>query len=147
MNQLIMLIGIPGSGKSYYAEHSHRLQEKAIVCPDKIRLEVFKTKFHELLEPMVWSVVQYMVKSYLSLGLDVIFDATNVSRKRRASVFDMVAKETEVIGIWFQTPYALCLERRKGFPVEVMERMRDSFEEPTLDEGFSVLIPIETGGR
>lgn len=147
-NVLIVLGGLPASGKSTYAE---MLVESGIfqrVCPDLIRKafygdeniqgdgkRVFETAFHDM-------------KEYGCLGENVVFDATNINANRRkALVKEMRPYFDIIIFKWFSTPYTLCLtrneERERKVPEKVIERMWENFERPTMREGWDIIEEIK----
>lgn len=79
-NLLILLIGLPRSGKTTWAKK----QKHPIVNPDAVRLALHGKAYLALAEPMVWAIVRYMVTALFTAGHEtVILDACNNSRKRR----------------------------------------------------------------
>lgn len=147
-NVLIVLCGLPACGKSTYAE---MLVESGIfqrVCPDLIRKafygdeniqgdgeRVFKTAFHD-------------IKEYGCLYENVVFDATNINRSRRKKlVKEMRGYFDIIICKWFSTPYYICDQRNqtrsRKVPNEVLLRMRDNFQQPSMDEGWDYVEEIK----
>ena len=85
-NRLIMMIGLPHSGKSTAARQIADGLGCPIVCPDSIRLACYGqvSEFIGQLEPMVWFQAKTMVKAlFLSGHKTVILDATNMTIERR----------------------------------------------------------------
>ena len=77
---LVILIGIPGSGKSRWAlKHPEYYR----VCPDEIRREFFNDISDQSNNTSVWEVAKGMVIAALQLGHDTILDATNCSTSYR----------------------------------------------------------------
>ena len=80
MPTLILLVGLPRSGKSTWAKE----QMEPIVSPDSIRLALYGGVFCWEAEPMVWAMARYMVKALFLSGHDtVILDACNLTEHRR----------------------------------------------------------------
>lgn len=148
-NVLIVLGGLPASGKSTYAEMLREINPTfQRVCPDLIRKafygdeniqgdgkRVFNTAFHDL-------------KEYGSIGANVIFDATNINADRRKKfVKEMRPYFDILIFKWITTPASVCYERNfhrdRQVPSNVIKRMSDNFEEPTMEEGWDYIEKIE----
>jgi predicted kinase len=148
-NVLIVLGGLPASGKSTYAEMLREINPTfQRVCPDLIRKafygdesiqgdgkRVFNTAFHDL-------------KEYGSVGANVIFDATNINADRRKKfVKEMRGYFDIIIFKWFDTPLDICKDRNakrdRVVPEEVLKRMWFNFEEPTMEEGWDYIEKIK----
>jgi predicted kinase len=148
-NVLIVLGGLPASGKSTYAEILREINPTfQRVCPDLIRKafygdeniqgdgkRVFNTAFHDL-------------KEYGSIGANVIFDATNINADRRKKfVKEMRPYFDIIIFKWFDTPLDICKDRNakrdRVVPEEVLKRMWFNFEEPTMEEGWDYIEKIK----
>jgi predicted kinase len=127
MKTLIMLCGLPKSGKSTWA----REQNLPMVNPDSIRLALHGKKYLQEAEPVVWMIAKYMVKSLFLAGHDtVILDATNITSKRRS---EWTCNEWRVDPRIMNTPKSVCIERaianKEYEMIEVIERM---YEETDL---------------
>jgi predicted kinase len=79
MKKLIMMMGLPRSGKSTEAK---RLGHP-IVCPNDIRLAMTGKRWYAPIESMIWATARLMVRSLFYSHDVVILDATNMTRKRR----------------------------------------------------------------
>jgi predicted kinase len=78
---LVMLVGLPRSGKSVSA----RNLGIPIVSPDAIRISLHGRRFYAETEAFVWALARVMVASLFRAGHDrVALDACNHTRKRRA---------------------------------------------------------------
>jgi predicted kinase len=78
--QLIMMIGLPRSGKSTEAlKMGH-----PIVCPDAIRLALHGHSYIQKTEPLVWAIAHTMVEALFEAGHKVVvLDVCNNTKKRR----------------------------------------------------------------
>jgi predicted kinase len=81
-------------------------------------------------------------------AMDVVFDATNVTRAWRARSLEAAVGQNVVpVAIVFHCALEVALERnrRRRFPVpeEVIRRFHESFEEPTREEGFAEVFVVE----
>lgn len=118
---LIVLVGLPRSGKSTWA----RQQGLPIVNPDSIRYAIHGRSFFDLAEPLVWAIAKVMVYAlFLAGNSTVILDATNVTEKRRQ---EWISKNWRTEFKVFTTPKDECIKRAKEYGdnslVEVIERM------------------------
>ena len=129
--KLYMMVGIPRCGKSTYA----RTLGAPIVSPDAVREALNPgVPFTPALEPYVWAVSRTMVEALFHAGHpSVILDATNVSRKRRDAWKSPRWSRSFIV---FPIDRDLVMERAKRteFPTDVIERMIENFEPPTLEE-------------
>ena len=126
MNQLIMTVGLPRSGKSTWAKQ----QDLPIVNIDSIRLALHGQRYQGLAEGMVWAVAKIMVRALFLAGHSkVILDATNTTYDRRYAWRDSEWERTYVeIG----TSKAECTRRAKSENdqeiIPVIERMAANYE-------------------
>jgi len=130
--KLIVMVGLPYSGKSTYASKSGF----PIVSPDAIRLALHGQRFIDKAEPMVWAIAGYMVEALFLAGHDnVILDATNTTKKRR-DVWSC-NREWETQFVHINTSKEECIIRAKKNGDEeiipVIERMSEQFEDPSYD--------------
>jgi predicted kinase len=90
------MVGLPGSGKDTYIRHY--LSDYKIVSSDDIRLELFgfedQTKNVE-----VFSEMRRRTKELLKEGSSVVYNATNLSAKRRKSLANEMKKYCDQIQI------------------------------------------------
>jgi predicted kinase len=78
--KLIMMVGLPYSGKSTIA----KTFKAPIVCPDQIRFALHGQRYVQEAEPMIWAIARVMVTSLFLAGHDtVVLDATNTTKTRR----------------------------------------------------------------
>lgn len=77
---LIMLVGLPRSGKTAWAES----KKYPIVNPDMIRKAMHEIKFYAFFEPLIWAITKIMIQALFFTGNNiVILDSTNTTKKRR----------------------------------------------------------------
>lgn len=137
---LIMLVGIPASGKSVYAEQLNTFNEWHIHSSDSLREEMFANRFDTEHNGELFTELYKRIKADLNNCINVIYDATNLSKKRRIAFLDYIGdicyKWCHVIAV----PYELCLaqnyKRTYSVPDHVMARMYRNFEPPHWSEGW-----------
>ncbi|SRR5579883_1017994 len=116
---LILLIGLPGSGKSALAQQlATEYRHCQIVSVDALRatLEDGSAQGHG---HRLWrAIAQQLQQAFHRLPEQrgtVIFDATNVAfgTRRRVIRFARAAGFTQITGIWVDTPLWRCLQRNR----------------------------------
>lgn len=140
----IMLCGLPGSGKSTYAERLAAEEGFIIHASDKIREELGDINDQSKNEE-VFRILHTRIKTDLINGKNVCYDATNLNRKRRiAFLKELKNIECRKICVLVATPWEICLSqnftRDRQVPEEVMSRMYKSFQMPSICEGFNKVI-------
>ena len=141
MNSLIMLIGLPASGKTSYAQRMKERygKELEIISSDAIRKELFGSEEEQRYNEKVFNEVFHRTKKSILKNKITIIDSTNLSRKRRIAFlkqFDNCEKRATVFAI----PFEVCCERNNSreriVPQYAMDRMYRSFQPPHYAEGF-----------
>ena len=136
--KIIVLVGVPGSGKSTYAK---QLKKQGYVI---ISQDTLGNREKCLLE----------TRKALSDGKSVVIDRTNVNRKQRKFFIDIsrtygVPCHCEV----FQTPITVCLDRVKTrvnhetMPEDMSDEQKQEivqfftaqYQAPTYNEGFHTI--------
>jgi len=81
---LILTIGIPGSGKSFWIKSMSGFK---VVSPDSIRAELSDIS-DQSVNPQAWAIAKKRVSEYLKQGKNVILDATNLISFYRKSFLE-----------------------------------------------------------
>jgi D-glycero-D-manno-heptose 1,7-bisphosphate phosphatase len=138
MAELVLMIGIPGIGKSTF--RSSFLPYHGLVNLDSI---------HALLDPenghnknnnrIARTVEKTIIVENLKNGIDTIVDATNIDVRTREKYFAM-ADGHKIKAVVFPTDveraiYQNTLRERK-VPEKVIRMFANKFENPTTNEGF-----------
>lgn len=149
---LYILIGVPGSGKSTYAEELYQKSERgiALVSSDQIRKSLYGNESCQDNPKKVFSIAHQATIDQLTRGYDVIFDATNIYAKDRMDLIRKVCfevkKEVRFIAIYFDTPIETCIARQdlreRKVPTKVIEKMNRQMEKPVFYEGFDIIRTI-----
>ena len=147
MAKLIILCGLPGSGKSSYAEDLIKEEtiflgaEVVLHSSDAIRGELFGDPGSQENNALVFETMHKRVKEDLRAGKTVIYDATNITRKARKGAINLAhpTRDTIECHIVWADPHE-CIRRdglrdRKVGP-EVINKMLRRWQSPWKDEGF-----------
>lgn len=140
MRALLLLSGLPGSGKSTWSRQYKRLHPSAkIVSSDEIRKEFFGTTANFSDEARVWSTFLDRLKQFgKQEGAIVIADSTNLNNHYRRYYVESTPEYDHHVLVMFDIPAADCEllnDQRTGdrrLPMEAMKRLESQFE--PLDE-------------
>jgi len=144
---LTLLIGLPGSGKSYWNEHNTYQRNTTVVSRDEtmMRMGEFPTNYHATWETAdhkaVDKEVNRIFQSALKDGDDIVIDKTNLTRKgRRKYINEAKRKGYRIEAKIFVPGFATIKERQedrennKVISDKVLERMVKSFSFPLDNE-------------
>lgn len=148
---LIMMIGISGSGKSTIARTiAEQLGEDKtiILSSDELRKELFSDVNDQNHNEIVFKTIQKRTFSFISKKNNgtVIIDATNLSLKDRSWIFNSWKKEYDCnkIACVIPTPFKKCKEQNKDreriVPEYVLDRQIRKFDIPFYEEGWDKIL-------
>lgn len=110
----IMMVGLPYSGKSYYAEKLSKEYGAVVHSSDAIRAEILGDVQDQNNNGKVFEVLHRRVYDDLSNGKSVIYDATNINYKRRMDAIQRLKRiPCEKVCYLMATPFSECVERSK----------------------------------
>ena len=155
MSKFIMMIGISGSGKSTIA---NSLKGFKVVSSDAIREELYGDASDQRNPEIVFQIAHKRICEYLEIGMDVVFDATNLQKKYRKELLEKVSAISDVQkDCWFvDTSVEDCIKlqstRERKVPKEVIRKQAKKLEYPAEDEGWDYVfsssgLPSEDGTR
>lgn len=143
--KLMMLMGLPGSGKSYEAQLLSK-EHNAIICSsDEIRETKFNNEYSKETNAAVFNELHKTVRKHLHSGSNVIYDATNINSKKRMIFLEQELKgiTCEKIAVIMATPYEQCQlnnqNREAIVPEDVLRRMYINWQTPYYYEGFDLI--------
>lgn len=148
MNKLVLMAGIPGSGKTTLAQ---RLIDKGFVClnADLIREELWGDASDQRDKEKVFEVFFERLEEGLKRGWDIVIDNTNINGKHREPIIERARKAGYTdIQIWIiDTPLEVCLERNRlrerNVPEDIVENMYRALHgsgKPQKHEGRIILV-------
>lgn len=142
-----MMVGLPGSGKSTYAQDFAKVYNVNIHSSDAIREELSGDINNQDINDLIFKTLHSRIKEDLKNGKSCIYDACNLSYKRRmAFLQELKNTPCEKICVLIATPYEECLkrnaERERQVPVNVIERMYRSIDVPYEYEGWDDIIVL-----
>ena len=136
--KLIILCGIPGSGKSTYARKLLETNpDWAYISRDEVRYRTVSDPDHYFdHEYDVYKEFCNEISMHLQSGETTIADATHLNRSSREKLLNNIVKPSQVLCVVIDTPFEECMKRnaaREGItrvPDKTMYRMRNSFHKP-----------------
>lgn len=148
-NVLIVLKGLPASGKSTYRDNLLDLNPTfQCVCPDLIRKELYGNESIQGDGKKVFDIAFHDMREFGCIGANVIFDATNLNRERRKKLVKTMRPYFDILIIKeFTTPFDLCVarneKRERQVPLSVMRRMSLQNECVISSEGWDYIEQIK----
>ena len=162
MSKLYILVGVPASGKSTISKHL--ISESCTVySTDAIRCELFgdekltytdewlkkngyngsddHLEKYDYANITIYRMFFERINKSLNEGLDVIADATNISKYSRSRLIKACGENaSEIHAIVIATPLDTCIRQNIARGEKLTEKalrwIADDYEEPTPDEGF-----------
>jgi predicted kinase len=142
--RLVVLIGLPGSGKSYFARQLARRYPAAVLDSDALRAVLFGAPQHtEREHARLFPAVQAVIRRLLARGVPVILDATNLKEANRRPLYALAAEAgARLVIVRLRAPYAVMRERlarrsaardprdRSTADLAVLEKMRHDYQRP-----------------
>ena len=149
MSKLIMMVGVPGSGKSTWIKE-YKSEFDAVVSRDAIRFALLKDgEDYFAHEDEVIKIFIENIIAALKDGATVWVDATHLNKKSRANVLDKVAQfADEIEAVWIDVPIETAFsqnDKREGrawVKHGIIRRMFFSLEAPEFDEGFDKITRV-----
>lgn len=144
---LIVLIGLPGTGKSTYRNTLTQVDLIHISSDDYIEsyAKMCNSTYDKVFEEVVKHTGKYiddLSRHALQSKLNVVWDQTNLTVKKRKQILDKFKKYVKV-AIYFEIPddWKSRLSSREGktIPAHILKNMSESYQEPSLEEGFDLI--------
>jgi predicted kinase len=137
--RIVVLVGLPGSGKSSYLER----MAVAGLSSDTIRRWLADDETDQTIHERVFETLRYLLRQRLDIGRPVTYiDATNLTPQERAPYLAIgKSYKCEVEAVYFDVPLEVCRDRNarrhRVVPDDVLTKMVLKLVPPTLAEGFA----------
>lgn len=142
MSKLIIMVGLPASGKSTYLKRMYK--GYTVISTDSIRKEVHGQEECQDKAQQIFNLAYYRIEKALSNNENVVFDATNLRARNRKYLCKRFRLFTnDIVAEYINTPVNECIardkQRSRTVGAEVIQRMAQTMSEPRLDEGFDLV--------
>lgn len=139
--KLIVMVGLPGSGKSTYAKELIKKGKADIVLSsDAIREELTGDESNQTVNDKVFKLLYQRMNDYLAEGKSVVVDATNTTLKSRLRIMSeckvLCNKEAVVVNPTVLECYKRDGSRDRTVGEQVINRFLSGFQCPQKFEGF-----------
>lgn len=149
--ELIMMCGLPTSGKSTYVKNLPSYYSSIILSTDDYIEEEAKRQnltYNQIFEQTIDDAtkeLELQLQYAIEYQKSVIYDQTNLTvktRKKKLSRFPDSYKKTAVYSVIALEEALKRNRNREGkfIPESVLKRMYQQFTVPTLEEGFDYVI-------
>ena len=128
MKNLVIMIGIPGSGKSAFVNNFIKIKNIQVVCRDDIRIALGHI-YNKRVEPHVFAITETVIRSHMERGFDILIDETNTNINTISNWINLGEEYGYSIRcIVMKVDVEICKTRRGcetgAFPEEVIDRMQ-----------------------
>lgn len=146
--EIIIPIGISGSGKSTVLRKKFINDYDVLVCPDDIRYKLTGDISNQSKNKEVFEIVDLLIDGAVKQNKNVFLDATNINTKNRKKLVNKYINEPNVVISYYILPadVKVSYERiqndlkngvnRSNVPMEVLERQYKMYKE-TINSCFA----------
>lgn len=139
----IMLIGIPGSGKSTVAQSLAKNHNATVVSTDRLRQQFTGSAENFSMDNFVFSTAHRKIRTLLMQDKNAIYDATSLTRNDRKKVLNIIPeraiKKCYFINISLSSALARNANRKRVVPRQVIIKMHERLQPPSLEEGWDAI--------
>ena len=146
--QCSLLVGIPASGKSTYAQHLATVQGAVIVSTDAIRSKLYGNEEVQGNWSEIERELHRLIKHYVALNIPVIVDATHTKPEHRKPLLNLSSR-IEWACYWLDADLNECQDRNQArarkVPRQVIKTMYNQLKltPPPKSEGFTNVYQME----
>lgn len=141
MSKLIMMVGVSGSGKSYYANKIAEKENGVVFSSDALRAELYGDENDQSHNNEIFNELHRRIRKHLREGKVAIYDATNLNMKRRMAFLQELKRiHCEKEAVLVLASRDKCIEqndaRERKVPHSVIDKQIKQFQCPQKFEGW-----------
>lgn len=161
MQNVYVMMGLPGSGKTTWADEAAESTDSIIIGRDDIRYMLRHSYIHDASQKrqkFVWDVSNYMIQQSLQRDFDITLDQMSLTRKQRINTVKMIRgyAPKAIITLVYCAEENNNVERRmnsnmkwgnRQYYVDLIENLKGQIEKPNyIKEGFDkyIFVPGKT---
>lgn len=144
---LLLTVGVPGSGKSHWCNNFLANNKHTVyISRDEIRFEFLKDgEDYFSHEDLVYSTFVHRIKKAIENPevLTIIADATHLNERSRNKLLSQIpSSKVRIIPVFFNIPLDVCIERnnlrngRAKVPENTIRNMAEILTNPKKDKRF-----------
>ena len=159
-SDMLLVCGLPGSGKSYFAKKYFAKSGRKRVSRKEIRRSLYEMftfndkwseeKFDLVDENLVKHIEKKTIEQLFQLGEQLLIDNLSISASSREAYVSMAVRNKKTISaIFINTDLATCLKRNRGRAPEdivaesIISNLVAAIEYPDRREGFKDVLVID----
>jgi predicted kinase len=138
MQRIILMVGLPGSGKSTWLER----QGVVPISSDALRQLLADDPTDQTIHGRVFAAMRYLLRQRLAIGREVSYvDATHLTQGERAP-YVRIARSfgCEIEAVFFDVPVEVCIARNNArhrvVPEDAIRMLEAKLVPPSSEEGF-----------
>ena len=154
---IILVCGLPNSGKSYFARHEFATTERRRISRKEIRRFIYEmTNFGEkwseqlfsaVEEPLVKHTERKMIEHLLSIGEKLLVDNTSITADSRKLYTTIASRLNKSIGVVFiDADINRCIMRNRKskdpIPENILPNLSAKKSLPDKREGFDLVVIV-----
>lgn len=149
MTTILVLSGLPGTGKSTYVQSYLKQFPETVVCSTDDYIEQYakdrNSTYDDVFFEAIKMATEHMWKKFaeaIANDQRIIMDQTNLSSKKRRQILDKVPSHYMKMSVYFEVPDQAEWKERlanrpgKNIPGHILVAMVQNATKPGIHEGF-----------